>query len=305
MAELVRADGRKGNDAASWTHAACPVVRITTPGMKLSGHHGFAEVNQEARGTAVRIMKNVLGALLDGIHSNGMTARIHEHRWRKRLQWLIRRGQRLVAAGTEQCRGGAATTDKTATPRHRQGGFVSRISLFHGRIGWMDSGHVDRTLACYYGAMIDPSVDPAAQGHSRAEAGGWHGQIRPRDIQVSAVRSQGAGGQNVNKVASAAHLRFDIRSSDLPADVKRRLLDSGDSRITSDGIIVIKAQRYRTLSQNRADAVARLHQLVQAYATSARRRVPTRPRKSAVEKRLRNKAHRAAVKQNRRSGSME
>lgn len=153
--------------------------------------------------------------------------------------------------------------------------------------------------------MIDPSVEQPTEGSGRTEAGGWHGQIRPRDMQISAVRSQGAGGQNVNKVASAAHLRFDIRSSDLPADIKRRLLTSGDSRITDDGVIIIKAQRYRTLSQNRADAVARLHSLVQAHAKTARRRVPTRPRKSAVEKRLRNKAHRSAVKQNRRSGAIE
>ena len=143
------------------------------------------------------------------------------------------------------------------------------------------------------------SNPPCLTGRSRS----WRGEIEARDIEIRAVRSQGAGGQNVNKVASAAHLRFDIRASGLPEYLKQRLLTSADRRVSSDGFVVIKAQRYRTLDQNRADAVARLHELVRSHDRTAKRRIPTRPRKSAIERRRKNKSHRSLVKQNRRSNA--
>jgi ribosome-associated protein len=143
------------------------------------------------------------------------------------------------------------------------------------------------------------NTTPAStQGRARS----WHGEIPEREFDIRAVRSQGAGGQNVNKVASAAHLRFNIRASGLPDYLKQRLLASSDRRVTVDGYIVIKAQRYRTLDKNRADAIVRLHELVRSHARIAKRRVPTRPGKAAKEKRLRNKSHRSVVKQNRRAG---
>src|SRR5690348_17639897 len=102
-------------------------------------------------------------------------------------------------------------------------------------------------------------------------------EIDPNDIQWSAIRAQGSGGQNVNKISTALHLRFDIRASSLPDAVKDRLLRCGDQRIASSGVIVIKAQRYRSQERNRIDALARLRTMIEdaAFVTTERR--PTRP----------------------------
>lgn len=116
------------------------------------------------------------------------------------------------------------------------------------------------------------------------------------DVQWTAVRSQGPGGQNVNKVASAVHLRFDIRASRLPEDVQQRLLALGDSRITTDGVLVIKAQKYRTQEHNLWDGLERLNALVATVAKPPRTRKATKPTWGSQQRRLQGKSLRSGIK---------
>ena len=124
--------------------------------------------------------------------------------------------------------------------------------------------------------------------------------VPAEEVELSAVRAQGAGGQNVNKVASAIHLRFDIRASSLPPEIKERLLALGDRRVTQDGVIVLKAQRHRTQEMNRDDALARLNDIVNAVTLVQRRRIATRPSKGAKLRRLEGKKQRGETKSLRR-----
>lgn len=124
-------------------------------------------------------------------------------------------------------------------------------------------------------------------------------QIDPREVEIGAVRAKGAGGQNVNKVSSAAHLRYDVPASSLPAAVKQRLMGSSDARIGADGVVVIKAQTHRSLARNRADALARLQALVDAAATVPRERRATQPTRASVQRRLQRKAVQARLKAQR------
>ena len=123
--------------------------------------------------------------------------------------------------------------------------------------------------------------------------------IHESEVSVTAIRAQGAGGQNVNKVSSAIHLRFDIHASSLPDAVKERLLCLHDSRITQDGVLILKAQQHRTQDMNRLDAFARLHELVNSVAEPPRVRRATKPTRASKVRRLEGKSQRSSIKANR------
>ena len=125
--------------------------------------------------------------------------------------------------------------------------------------------------------------------------------IPPEEVDITASRAQGAGGQNVNKVSCAVHLRFDIAASSMPEEMRERLLKLNDQRISKDGVVIIKAQEFRSLEKNRGEAMQRLQEMIDSVAAVPKKRRPTKPTKSSIKRRLESKARRAEVKSGRRS----
>ncbi|MDB5931830.1 MAG: Class peptide chain release factor, partial [Polaromonas sp.] len=120
--------------------------------------------------------------------------------------------------------------------------------------------------------------------------------VDEREVEFNAIRAQGAGGQNVNKVSSAVHLRFDIMASSLPVEIKERLMSLSDSRITQEGVLVLKAQQHRTQEMNRADALARLQQVIDGVSNPPKARRATKPTYGSKQRRLEGKSQRSDTK---------